>query len=84
MMPAILRPSAEAARPSAAWELTTVEMLETAITETGGDPAQAEGEFALHNRNGDEFVCTLKQILPNDASGSDTWFVSRDNVASAK
>ena len=66
------------------WEPMTIEMLESAIAATGGDPAQAEGEFALHNRNGDEIICTITQILPNDASGSDTWFVSRDNTAAAK
>ena len=66
------------------WEPMTLGMLEKAIADTGGDPAQAAGEFALHDRNGDGVVCTMTQILPNDASGSDTWFVSRDNVAAAK
>ncbi len=65
------------------WELMTVEMLATAIAETGGDPAQAEGLFPKTNRNGDQFVCTMTQILPNDASGSDTYFVIRDNTAAA-
>jgi hypothetical protein len=50
-----------------AWELTTVEMLETAITETGGDPAQAEGEFALHNRNGD----AISKLSPHDRGATD-------------
>ena len=67
-----------------AWEPMTLEDLAGAIEETGGDPAQAEGEFARHNRNGDGFICTLTQILPNDASGADTWFVSRDNTAAAR
>ena len=67
-----------------AWELLTLEMLETATAETGGDPAQAEAEFTKANRNGDEFVCTMTQILPNDASGFDTWFITRDNTAAAK
>ena len=66
------------------WELMTVEDLAAAIEATGGDPAQAEQEFALHNRNGDELICTMTQVLPNDASGSDIWFVSRDNTSAAR
>ena len=66
------------------WERMTKPMLEVAIAETGGDPAQAEGEFALHDRNGDGVLCTITQVLPNDASGSETWFVSRDNTAAAR
>jgi hypothetical protein len=62
----------------------TIAMLEEAIANTGGDPAQAAGEFARHDRNADGLVCTITQVLPNDASGSDTWFVSRDNITGAK
>ena len=58
----------------------TIDDLRMAIVDTGGDPAQADAEFARHNRNGDAFVCTMTQILPNDASGSAVWFVSRDNT----
>jgi hypothetical protein len=63
--------------------MTLVE-LANAIAETGGDPAQAEGEFALHDRDGDGVICTMTQVLPNDASGADTWFVSRDDTAAAR
>ena len=66
------------------WELMDLEDLAAAIEATGGDPAQAEQEFARQNRNGDEFVCTMTQVLPNDASGSDIWFVSRDNTSAAR
>ena len=67
-----------------AWERMTLAELRDAIALTGGDPAQADVEFARHNRNDDEFVCTMIQVLPNDASGADTWFVSRDNTTAVK
>lgn len=66
------------------WQLMTLEELAAAIAATGGDPAQADAEFAKHNRNGDRYVCTSTQVLPNDASGATTWFVSRDNIAAAR
>lgn len=40
--------------------------------------------FATEDKNRDEVLCDMKQILPNDASGSDTWFVSHDNDARPK
>ena len=64
-----------------AWQPMTLAELRLAIAATGGDPAQADGEFARNDRNGDGTVCTMTQVLPNDASGDDTWFVSRDNIA---
>ena len=66
------------------WEPMTMLELAMAISATGGDPAQAAGEFARNDRNGDGLVCTMTQLLPNDASGNDTWFVSRDNLAAAR
>ena len=62
----------------------TLAELRAAIAATGGDPAQADGEFAHSDRNGDRVLCTMTQVLPNDASGFDTWFVSRDNIAAAR
>jgi hypothetical protein len=41
-----------------------LDMLEKAIADTGGDPAQAAGELALHDRNDDGV--TMTQVLPND------------------
>ncbi len=62
----------------------TLPGLRSAIAATGGDPAQADGEFARFDRNDDGLLCTMTQVLPNDASGNDTWFVSRDNNSAAK
>ena len=61
--------------------MTGRQELALAISQTGGDPAQAVAEFARNDRNDDGLVCTMTQVLPNDASGNDTWFVSRDNIA---
>lgn len=30
--------------------------------------------------NGDDHLCTLRQVLPNDASGSAVWYIVFDNV----
>ena len=78
------RPSGVGGSTIGAWELTTLAELRAAIAATGGDPAQADGEFARSDRNDDGLLCTMTQVLPNDASGNDTWFVSRDNNAAAK
>ena len=61
----------------------TLPQLRAAIAGTGGDPAQADAEFAHSDRNGDGVLRTMTQVLPNDASGFDTWFVSPDNIAAA-
>ncbi len=65
------------------WEKMDEATLAAAIEEGGGDPTQAAGEFAKRDRNGDGYLCVMTQVLPNDASGFDTWFVSRDNNANA-
>jgi hypothetical protein len=67
-----------------AWEPMTPAMLVAAIIASGGDPAGAEAEFARHDRNDDKILCVMTQVLPNDASGNDTWFVTRDNNSAAR
>ena len=57
------------------WELWTfADMLATFE-----DPAAAQAEWDRHNRNNDDYVCVMEQVLPNDASGDDTWYLARDN-----
>jgi hypothetical protein len=62
------------------WELWTLGDM----VATFDDPAAAEAEFARHNRNNDDFVCVMEQVLPNDASGDDTWYIARDNNVPAR
>ena len=50
----------------------------------GNGAASAAMIFASEDRNGDGMLCVMKQVLPNDASGATTWFVSADNTANAK
>ena len=66
-----------------AWEAMDETTLAAAMQAAGGDPSQAAAEFAKYDRNGDDYLCVMTQVLPNDASGFDTWFVSRDNNTSA-
>ncbi len=47
----------------------------------GFDPAEAELVYAAGDKNGDGQLCVTAQVLPNDAWGSDTWFVWHDNNA---
>ena len=61
-------------------EVTFAEELEAA----GFDPEDAAAVFAKENKNRDAYLCVMTQNLPNDASGSDTWFVSHDNNAREK
>jgi hypothetical protein len=66
-----------------AWEAMDEATLAAAMQAAGGDPSQAAAEFAKYNRNGDSYLCVMTQVLPNDASGFDTWFISRDNNTNA-
>ena len=66
------------------WQRMDSALHTSLIVASGGSAAEAEAEFAHYNRNADGFICTMIQILPNDASGADTWFVSRDNTSAAR
>lgn len=61
------------------WELLDVERLTELYGGTEGARAAAERTFAKCDHNRDDLACTKTQNLPNDSSGSDTWFLSEDN-----
>lgn len=64
-----------------AWQLWDQATFEAAVIATGGDPT---GVYDEGDKNGDGKLCILVQVLPNDASGNDTWFVSKDNTSAAR
>ena len=68
---------------NSAWLLMDEPALDAAIEAAGGPPDDAAAVFAKYNRNGDAYLCVQRQVLPNDASGFTTFFVSRDNIANA-
>ena len=61
------------------WELLDEAALAVALEMAGYDPAFAAGEFEANDKNGDALLCIMTQVLPNDASGNTTFFVSHDN-----
>lgn len=67
-----------------AWQLMNEQTLADAVEASGFDPAEAALIFAKEDKNNDGNLCVMVQVLPNDASGSDTWFVSHDNNAREK
>lgn len=62
-----------------AWALWDEATLAQEFADANLDPNMAAVIFASEDKNGDQLLCVLKQVLPNDASGNTTWFVSRDN-----
>ena len=66
------------------WELLDEAALASALETAGYDPAFASSEFEVNDKNGDGLLCTMTQVLPNDASGNTTFFVSHDNNARPK
>lgn len=66
------------------WELFDESALATALETAGYDPAFTAGEFESNDKNGDGLLCVMTQVLPNDASGNTTFFVSHDNNARPK
>jgi len=58
------------------WELITQEQL---AERYGGNEAAAQATFDFCDRDGDGLICTMTQHLPNDANGSDLWYLSEDN-----
>ena len=68
-----------------AWEKMTQAALEGALAAAGysGAEAIAAEIFAKENKNDDDYLCVMPQVLPNDASGETEFFVSRDNNANA-
>ena len=65
----------------AGWEFIDEADLADAVEAAGFDPAEVSLVFAKEDRNEDGTLCVMVQTLPNDASGSDTWFVTKDNNA---
>lgn len=61
---------------ASSWELTNLEGLTELYN---GNATAAQATFDFCDKNGDGFVCTMTQSLPNDANGSDTWYLSEDN-----
>ena len=66
-----------------AWILMNESALDAAMEAAGGGPDDAAAAFAANNRNDDAYLCVMRQVLPNDASGFTTFFVYRDNIANA-
>jgi hypothetical protein len=66
------------------WRLLSEAEFAAELASGGFDPAEAAVIFATEDRNQDDLLCVMKQILPNDSSGSDTWYVSHDNNARSK
>jgi hypothetical protein len=66
------------------WQLWTEEDAVEALITAGFDPADAAPQWAKYDKNGDGYLCTMTQILPNDNSGSAIWYVSHDNNAKVK
>jgi hypothetical protein len=67
-----------------AWQLMDEATLGAALLAAGVDPANAAPILARDDKNGDGRICVMTQLLPNDASGSEVWFVSHDNDAREK
>lgn len=67
------------------WQLWDEATLAAGLADHFGLPAQVAADvFDAEDKNNDGLLCVLVQVLPNDASGSDTWFVSHDNNAKKK
>ncbi len=66
------------------WVLMDEEDLAAGLDAAGFNPDEAAEIFAKEDKNGDGLLCVMTQVLPNDSSGSDTWFVSHDNTAREK
>ena len=94
VMAVLIASSAFAARPIAgcpagpgetgtadidAWRPMTEQQLRDAVALAGGDPDTASAEFDRYDTNADGILCVMQQILPNDASGATTFYVSHDN-----
>ncbi len=66
------------------WELWDEATLGDAQVAAGFDLEGYSAEFDKQDNNNDGTLCVMVQVLPNDASGSDTWFVTHDNNAREK
>jgi hypothetical protein len=68
-----------------AWELMLETELAGAFASIGHPDAEgiAEAFFAKNDKNGDGLLCVMPQVLPNEASGDDEFFVAHDNNANA-
>ena len=66
-----------------AWDEWNQPTLEAFMAAAGGNPAEAADVFAFNDRNHDGLLCVMTQVLPNDASGFTTFFIPRDNIATA-
>lgn len=77
-------PSGSGGSTIGGWQLMDEATLADGLEASGFDPAEASLIFAKEDKNDDGLLCVIVQMLPNAASGSDTWFVSHDNNASEK
>lgn len=66
------------------WELWDEGTVVAALVAGGMDPAEAPLFFEEADKNNDGSLCVMVQVLPNDASGSDTWHLYLDNNAREK
>lgn len=62
-----------------AWQLMDQATLAAAMEASGGPSSNAEAIVAKNDRNADGLVCVMTQLLPNTASGFDTWYIGIDN-----
>ncbi len=68
------------------WQLLSLEeyaqlLVDSSKSEPTWDQAldRATATYAFCDKNGDNYACVMTQHLPNDANGSDTWFLIEDN-----
>lgn len=68
------------------WELMSLEQYAQYLVDNSkANPtyeqalARATATYAFCDKNGDNYACVMTQYLPNDANGSDTWFLIEDN-----
>lgn len=68
----------------AAWEAWDSATFAAALEDAGFSSADAGAVYDKEDKNDDGILCVEVQELPNDASGSDIWFVSKDNTSQAR
>ena len=68
------------------WQLLSLEEYAQLLVEKSkSNPSyeealkRATATYAFCDKNGDNYACVMTQHLPNDANGSDTWFLIEDN-----
>lgn len=71
------------------WDLWAETTYAQALEDSGFVDAEGAVElagtvFEKEDRNADGWICVMRQVLPNDASGFDTWLVAHDNTANTR